>query len=194
MAEFKNSAAENDRHHSCTNHDPRLHHHQYARRHAQSTLPLSPTSDLGASKNSDNQHVDSPSDSTDSRTHYSTFHAISSGPETFVITPSGTIRKLPGDILEIKELNTIFDEVSTLIPENDFQRIYFKLETSEGEIVKDSLLERGEVGLFKLTIQRFRRCIEERKEALRIVLEPQAQQQGARDAGSDDDKLYTSNY
>ncbi len=191
MAEFKNSAAEIARHHFRTNHDPGLHDRGYARRHAQSTLACSPTSDLGTLRSTDNQQVNSPGDSNDSRMHHSTYqpsskhpkraeglqpdHAISSGQETFVVASSGTIKKFPGDIFENKYLNTIFDKVSTLIPENDLQKIHFKLETSEGKIVMDSLVERGEVGLFAMMIQRFRRCIEERsKEALRIVLEPHA--------------------
>ena len=164
MAEFKNSAAEKAHQHFRTNHDPRLHDRGYARRHAQSTILSSPTSDLGTSRNTKQAESLRPE------------HALSSEQETFVIA-SGEIMKYPGRILETEELDTIFDEVSTLISGNDLQKIHFKLETSERkivEVVMNSLVERGEMGCFRTTIQRFRRCIEESKEALRIVLEPHA--------------------
>ena len=182
--------------HPGTNGDPRVLRGGRTTRDAQSTLASSPVFDLGTSRDTGYQQVYSPSDPDHSRMHHDTSqpnskrskraktlqpdHAIPSGPETFLISSHGSMMEFPGGIFGNKTLNTIFDEVSTLTSEHHLREIEFKLEdiSKEEKVPRSSIIRRDTEGLFKMMIQRFRRFIEERKEAagteLRVVLESKA--------------------
>ena len=109
--------------------------------------------------------------------------------EIFVIAVCNsrcTIKKWPGGTLKDKNLSTIFDEVSELTSGNEIQKIKFKLETLKKENNLECLIERGDVTIFEVMIQKLNDRMKERKKAgegkFKILLEAIPEQQGAEKA------------
>ena len=73
-----------------------------------------------------------------------------------VVASSGsqlTIKKRLGGTVSDKTLETIFNEVSIMIPEQTFQRIKFKLETLKKEDGMECLIEGDDEEVFELMIR-----------------------------------------
>ena len=175
--------------------------------YAHCTLHPSPTSDLAASRHVNNERTHARDgmelgDSDRSQMHSSPSWpnpipstqarndqpgpVVKPGVGIFVIALCSsrfTIKKWPSGTLKDKKLNAIFDEVSALISRNEIQRINFKLETLKKENGLECLIERGDMAIFEVMIQKFNERIKERKKAgeakFKILLEPDPEQQGA---------------
>ncbi len=155
----------------------------------QNTRPSSPTSERGASRRTNNQPVQFSrgtelGSSNHFQMHSSPFQsrsdagmqAINDQPdlavkpevEIFVIMLFGSrtiVEKCPNETLTDRIVYNIFDEVSTRISKSDIQGINFKLGTSKKEVELECLLERENMVIFEVMIQKFNERIEERKKA-----------------------------
>ena len=116
------------------------------------------------------------------------------GVEIFVIASCGSrviIKQWPGGTLKDKNLNTIFDEVLTVVSRNGIQRINFKLETLKKENGLECLIERDDTAVFEVMTQKFDERMKQRRKAgetrFKILLEADPEQQGAAGAEVNED-------
>ena len=159
---------------------------------------------FGDSDNSQSQNFPSPKESDPSMTAETDLAAptVKLEVEIFVVTSSGseiTIKKWPSRTLRGRKLKSIFDEVSTIFPEQTLQRIKFQLQTLKKENEMECLIEREDDQVFEVMTRKFNERIKERKRAgetkFKLVLEPDRGVQGATEvalseaAGSEEDYL-----
>ena len=97
--------------------------------------------------------------------------------------PRITIKKWPGATLKGRTLKSVFDEVSSMFPEQTLLTIKFQLQTQKKEDAMECLIGRDDDEAFEFMMQKFNERIRERIRAgetrFKLVLEPERGVEGA---------------